>query len=301
MMSKIPVGETISKSLSFAFSNILSIFGIAWFPYLTVGLIAAGVIYLTAADLIGQIMQGTFDPIELMRLSPILGLLWLLLFIANCMVTIGIQRKALGRHPDPVFVYFSLGAPVWRMAGALILAWLVIVVIGLATALVAVGTWFAVWQLESPYLWMIRGLVVFVALCWFIYMTARLTFFLPAVVVAEERIGLSRAWELGRGNFWRMVAVVIAVFLPVAVGFGILGWILFGPVILLPHVRPGMDMHDLVRTMFRQGGAASPFLIAFRVIERIVFVGLANGMIASAYLAVASARSDQAVSGSRPL
>jgi hypothetical protein len=295
-MSKIPVGDTISKSYGFAFSNILSVFGIAWFPYLTVGLIAAGVIYLTASDLVAQMMQGNFDPFEMMRVARVLGLLWLLVFVASCMVTVGIQRKALSRRSGPMFVYFSLGVPVWRMAGALILAWLVIVVIGFATALVAVGIWFAVWQVESPYLWFIRGLTVFVAVCWLIYVSARLTFFLPAVVVAEERIGLGRAWELGRGNFWRMVAVVIAVFLPVAVGFGILGWSLFGPLILLPHMRPGMDVHDLVRTMFRQGAVGSPFLIVFRVIERIIFVGLANGVIARAYLAVAPTSSGHAIS-----
>jgi hypothetical protein len=126
-------------------------------------------------------------------------------------------------------------------------------------------------------------------------MSVRLTFLLPAVVVAEERIGLGRAWELGGGNFWRMFAVVIAVFVPVAIGFGIVQAAVFGASFAIPgNLRPDMDIHEFGRTLLRQYGALSLVAVAFQVIERILFMGLGNGMIASAYLALVQPVSDPA-------
>lgn len=294
-MRKIPVGDTISKAYGFAFSNFLSIIGIAWLPYLTVGIIAAGLVLLVAPDLPRELMQGDFDPFAMLSVVRIFSLLAVLLFIAGCMVIVGIQRKALGRHPAPVFAYFSLGAPVWRMAAAFFLAWLVIVFIGAVTAAVTVALWFAVWRLDSPYLEIVRGLAIVAAACWFIYMSVRLTFLLPVVVVAEDRIGLGRAWELGGGNFWRMLAVMIAVFVPAAIAFGILESALFGVSLVMPwHLRPEMDVQELGRMILRQYGTLSLLAIIFGVVERIFFIGLGNGMIASAYLALVQPASDSA-------
>jgi hypothetical protein len=294
-MRKIPVGDTISKAYGFAFSNFFSIFGIAWLPYVTVGIIAVGLVFLVAPDLPRELMQGDFDSFAMLRVARIFSLLVVLLFIAGCMVIVGIQRKALGRHPGHVFVYFSLGAPVWRMAAAFFLAWLVIVFVGAVTAAVTVAVWFAVWRLDSPYLEIVRGLALLVAACWFIYMCVRLTFLLPAVVVAEGRIGLGRAWELGGGNFWRMLAVMIAVFVPAAIAFGILESAFFGVSLVMPwHLRPEMDVQELGRMILRQYGTLSLLAIIFEVIERIFFIGLGNGMIASAYLALVQPAPDAA-------
>ena len=59
------------------------------------------------------------------------------------MITVGLQRKALGREPRPVYFYFSLGAPVWRMAASLFVAGLVVAVIALLAGGVCVAIWFA--------------------------------------------------------------------------------------------------------------------------------------------------------------
>ncbi|HEY5047850.1 MAG TPA: hypothetical protein VII49_07535, partial [Rhizomicrobium sp.] len=66
-MRKIPVGETISRSYGFAFSNILSIFGIAWVPYAILAAIAVGLVLLIAPDLPRMLLQGDFDPMQFMR------------------------------------------------------------------------------------------------------------------------------------------------------------------------------------------------------------------------------------------
>ncbi len=123
------------------------------------------------------------------------------------MVTVSLQKKALGNMPAPTFCYFSMGAPVWRMIGATFLALLayiviVIVTIGITAALAVAATKFGPHFGEA-----IAVILGIIASFWAIYAAVRLFFFLPAVVVAEEQIGLVRAWELGGGNFWRIFAV----------------------------------------------------------------------------------------------
>jgi|HubBroStandDraft_6_1064221.scaffolds.fasta_scaffold355975_1 hypothetical protein len=288
-MNKIPVSDTISRTYNFGFSNILSIFGIAWLPYTLLALIAVGLIFLLAPDFLKMVMQGQFDVPMLLHVGHIFGLIGLLSFIVGSMVMVGIQRKALGKHPGPVFVYFSLGAPVWRMAGAWFLAGLVIFFIGLLTAGVVGAIWFAAGQFAANFATLIRTITIVAACLWFIYMMVRLTFFLPAVVVAEERIGLGRAWELDGGNFWRIFVISIAVFLPVSIGLGIVSSTLFGSMFVMPNIHDNMDVHEVLRTVFQQMRVVGPFMVVFQIIERIVFLGLGNGMIANAYLSVTGA------------
>lgn len=299
-MNKIPVGETISRTYGFAFSNLLSIFGIAWFPYLALAAVAAGLVFLAAPDLPRMLMRDDIDVDAIAHVGRILALLGLLSFLVGCMVTAGIQRKALGKHQGPEFFYFSLGAPVWRLVGAFFLSSLVMLLVGLLTVGVVVAIWFAAKSFAPGYDKLIGGIAIFVACLWFIYFVVRLLFFLPAVVVAEERIGLGRAWELAGGNFWRIVAVMIAVLLPTAIGFGIVSSALFGPFIDIPHFHPGMDIHELLRGIFHQMRAIGPLMILFQIVERIVFLGLGNGMIADAYLGVTGKSPDAPVAASAP-
>jgi hypothetical protein len=218
--------------------------------------------------------------------SHIFGLLGLLSFIVTCMVTVAIQRKALGRHPGPVFTYFSLGTPVWRMAGSWFLAGLLIIFIALFSAAVAGTIWWAAETFLPKFEVLIGTLAFVAAVLWVIYMSVRLTFFLPAVVVAEERIGLGRAWELAEGNFWRILIVFIAVFLPVAIGFGIVSSAFFNAFFVMPDFRGGVDFHAVMHAVFQQMRVAGPFMIVYQTIEQIVYLGLGNGMVANAYLAV---------------
>jgi hypothetical protein len=285
-MNKIPVGSTIERSYSFGFTNILSIFGIAWFPYVVLVAILAGLVFLLAPDLPRMVMHGDFQMDQLPSVFRIAGLFSLLSYIVMCMVTVGIQRKALGKHPGPVFFYFSLGAPVWRLLISWFLAWLVIALIIAITAGAAAAIWFAAGNYVPQFATLIRALVVIAACLWVIYMMVRFTFFLPSVVVAEETIGLGRAWELAGGNFWRIFVVTIAVIFPVAIGFGIVSSALFGPMFIMPQIHDHPDVHEIMRTLFSQLRVVGPFMIVFQIVERIVFLGLGNGLVANAYLAV---------------
>ena len=47
-----------------------------------------------------------------------------------------------------------------------------------------------------------------------IFFGVRLGFYLAPIAVAEGRISIARNWQLTSGNFWRIFAVALAVFLP---------------------------------------------------------------------------------------
>jgi hypothetical protein len=294
-MGKIPVGETISGAYGFAFAGFLTVLGTVWLPYVAFIVFCAGVIFLLAPDLPGQIMRGEFDASMMYGIWRIGGLIWLASIIVRSMVTVGLQERALGRAQGPAFFYFSLGAAVWRMIGAIFLAILALILIGLLTAGVTAALSYASFSYVPNVGKALAVILCIVAVCWMIYACVRLVFFLPAVVVAEDSIGLGRSWELGGGNFWRMFAVWFVVFVPVAIGLGIVRNALVGPFMPMhfPSFHPGMTPDDLktfyaeiLKSVFAQMRVALPFFIAIGVVQEIIYLGLANGMIAKAYLGV---------------
>ena len=49
----------------------------------------------------------------------------------------------------------------------------------------------------------------------YVYTLVHATFFLNPIAIAEQRISLKRSWALARGNFWRILVVMLAVLIPV--------------------------------------------------------------------------------------
>jgi len=177
-MGKIPLERTIGDTYRFAFSNILSIFGIAWLPCVLMIAVCAGAVWWFLPDFAAIDWSAQPDValnhevsmrlwLKMLSVAPLLYFLFYLLF---AMITVGIQRKALGLHPGPVFVYFSLGGEVWRLLGAMILA----IIICCFNAACTVASVMAVfWLGEHFQLPSIYGLVETVAviagICWFYY------------------------------------------------------------------------------------------------------------------------------------
>ncbi|MGB8365047.1 MAG: hypothetical protein ACLQUZ_16900 [Rhizomicrobium sp.] len=302
-MDRIPVAKTISGAYGFAFGNILSVLGIIWFPYVILAAIAAGAVFGLAPGLLGDIMHGEIGPPLFFAIARVAGVIWLASIVIHAMVMVGLQQKALGRHEGNSFFFFSLDAPVWRMIGAMFLAFLVLLLIFALTAAAAAAASFAAVKFVPHGGNAIAAVAVIAAVLWCIYASVRLTFLLPAVVVAEERIGLGRSWELGGGNFWRMVAVFLAVFVPAAIGLGIVSQALIGPFIAFPpdfashfgqHMTPeeiGNAYATFFISMSKQMVAAWPVFLIIQAIETVIYQGLGNGMIANAYLGVTSSGS----------
>jgi len=295
-MNKIAVGATISGAYEFAFAGFLSVLGTVWFPFAILFIFDAGAVFLIAPDLPREIMHGQFDPSVLFGLRRVQGIVWLLGLVIRSMVTVGLQERALGRAHGPTFFYFSLGVPVWRMIGAMFLAIVALVFLAILTVIVTAIVATAAVKFGAHFGWAIAVIAIIAAICWYIYAAVRLMFFLPAVVVAEEQIGLVRSWELGGGNFWRIVAVIFVVFVPVLIGLGMVWGAVVGPFIpfdLISHFHANMSPDEanrlgtlFVKRLLQEVRLALPFIVVFVIVQNLLFLGLGNGAVGKAYLSV---------------
>lgn len=219
-MNKIPVFETIAHAYGFAASQFFRILGIVWAP-LAVS-IAVGLM-VTPGFWGNHIPVDDADAIQrhAMRLFP--ALFVFSLFI-RAMIGVGVTELALGKRTGATFVYFSLAAPVWRLIGAWLLFILVMILIYIGliilTVVVAVvgGIIVKSVALSAAAHYAAIGLLALFCIVLFlgalIYTMARLTFLIPPVVVAENKIDLARGWELTKGSFWRIFCIGMAIFIP---------------------------------------------------------------------------------------
>ena len=291
---KISFEQTVTGAYRFVFSNILSVIGIGWFPFLLfVGFV--GVLVVAVLPLFhGQIIEGSDNQIDTARLGVVIGPLigaFLLVIVAGAfaqaMVYVGLMRKALGQHPGPVYIFFSLGSQVWQMIGSyLLLGLLAWGLIALAAA--AVTAISLVLQKYAPAVQILVTVLLVIA-CYFfaIYALIRTTFFIPAVVVAENHIGIRRAWHLGKGNFWRIIGVMLIVLMPLGLAMStvtqvIMQIVVGGPIALQPNASPAE-----VQAFFDKMGAVfvkiGPYFAVLEILYLILLSGLLAGASAAAY------------------
>jgi len=314
---KIPFERTVAGAYRFAFANILSILGIGWFPVLLLGLLFAGLVYTLMPQLtaLTNIDPSRADATEFMSLVfPMMGAVLLFIaaaFVVQAMLLVGIIRKAFGNPPGPVFFFFSLGAQVWRMIGAylllMLLAWGVIIALTLGISIIS----FLLSKISGGVQVLVTTLLVCAAIVWGIYAVVRVQFFLPAVVIAENHIGIRRSWHLGRGNFWRIIGIVILVILPAGIALSTINTVILQlahlPNVMMMQGWPPNPSHPhLTAAEFKQYftalfGAlriAWPYLAAAELVYVTVVTGLHAGAIANAYNLVTGAPEIAPPSGS---
>jgi hypothetical protein len=135
-----------------------------------------------------------------------------------------------------------------------------------------------------------------------IYASFRLFFFLPAVVVAENRIGLGRSWSLGGGNFWRMFVVYLLAVVPAGFILGIVLNLTVMPLVIaealkLPHHPEAKDVFAFLHGLM----PLLPVVVAISIVYGIAVRGLMVGAIASAYNAVTAAPKEEAPAAAVPM
>ena len=302
---KIPFERTIASAYRFAFTNILSIVGIGWFPFLLLVALVAGLVMLWLPQLseiwltINKQADGeTLDKSRLLALiGPAIGSYFLIIVayvVVLAMVNVGLMRKALGLHPGPVFIFFSLGGQVWRLLGSylllMLLAWGVI----LAFVLGIGGISLLLSKVAAPAQVPVTGLLCVIAFFWFFYAVVRVTFFIPAVVVAENHIGIRRAWHLGRGNFWRIIGILLIVALPLSMAVSTIGssmlQMAMGPDFggNLAGATPA-EGQKVLMDMLHALGKIWPYYAALQLVGMILQAGLTAGASANAYNLVTGA------------
>ncbi len=241
-MTKIPVGATIAHAYRFAFGSFVKIFAVVWMTWV----IATALGFLMMRPMLQLLAPGaTPDPVAIGHSFIMIVPFYLLVLVLLMVQFAGLTRLALGLPMPSSYFYFSLGKPVWRLMGAFLLillifagcgagAGIVIGLLGATAALVArAGE-----VMATEILGLVASVTALVVYCALIYGMVRLTFLLNPVVIAEERIGLKRAWQLGKGNFWRAFVVLLALFLPLMALE--LAW-LFGP--WGPGLMPTLPPH----------------------------------------------------------
>lgn len=299
---KIPFERTIAGAYRFVFANIVSIVGIGWFPFLLVGLSAIGLVYAILPQFNELLVTGQdkWSQAQLVpavfSMSGAIFLIVILLILATAMVNVGIMRKALGQHPGPVFVFFSLGSQVWRMIGAyfllMLLAWGV-----LLAFVIGIGCVSYLLSRISPTVQVLgTTLLAGASFIWGIYAAVRVQFFLPAIVVAENHIGIRRSWNLGRGNFWRILGILLLVTLPAYFALSTIISSMMQMALgaqLLPMsgwppdpAHPAMTAEELQHYFTTLLGALRsiwPYMAVVELLYVIVVTGLTAGAIANAY------------------
>lgn len=296
-MNRIPIGATLDDAYRFFFRNFLAIVGTAWFPALVFATLVGA--FLIALVPHGWQLPQTVEPEGFADfLRPRLHLLFLSMpviaisgLLAGAMIKVGILERALGLRTGRTLFYFSLGAPVWRMAAVSLVNFLVLLVLMVIEIIAAVALHHAVAaQVSSGWVILFNIVQVIGWIALFVYCNVRLFFFLPAVVVAEQRLGLARSWSLGGGNVGRAIVVFLAVVLPVGFVTSMIGNGLMMPV-LGDHLLQinGQPDPAVLGRFFAALLPLIPVMVGVHLVGALVVTGTLMGGIARAYKAVAGA------------
>lgn len=135
-MAKIPVGKTIAHAYGFAFEGFPRILGVMWPSLLLMwmpGILLRPQMTALSAQMASQNYSAFRD------MWPVFVFLYPMMFVLIAIQMIGIAQLALDRHKGPAWFYFTLGKPVWRWIGTLLLLFVVMLVGWLAVLLLDVA------------------------------------------------------------------------------------------------------------------------------------------------------------------
>jgi hypothetical protein len=104
---------------------------------------------------------------------------------------------------------------------------------------------------------------------------------LPAIVVGENTPVLRRAWMLSAGNFWRLLAVLAAIFGPIVVLFNALEMVLMGHGAALTG-----DESEQMRQAVARARDVLPLMSGLGFLISPLIVGLFAGASVSAWRAL---------------
>ena len=274
-MTKIPVGKTIAYAYGFTFGNFLTVLGLSWLPLAIVGLGA----YLTLPSYLSG-MAAMMTAGDVNALASGVGLMVVFALIAFggfIMIYVAIARQALGLRTGPAFFYFSLDAAFWRLLFAYFITMVIAfgLVLGVAIIIGLAAVVFA------PLL----ALVPLLALLSMVYALVRLTFLQPALAVAEDRHVIRRSWELGKGNFWRIFAILLSIMVPLLIVQFIVQISLFSSLAIVPPPEDASpaEAAAFLAQMATQIVGVLPFLVPIAIVFYAALIAMIVSASAFAY------------------
>jgi hypothetical protein len=302
-VNKIPVWRTIGKAYDFTFGNLATIIGLIWLPlalllvggYFTISHYFDGVLAAIAS---GN-RYAAYSGAGYFYLYRIAGLL------LEAVIAVSVMRLALGLRDTPAFVDFRLWLTELRMFAAFVALSLVLVAVevaGFIAVLIAAIVLGVTLRFTGPVsgipaetigAWGAVALIVaFVAVL--VFVAVRLSFLLVAITVSENRIDLIRAWELTRGNFWRVFFISICVGLPtwilyVGVQLAVIGFVAGDATSVSPMSIPFSGSLAAVAARMHQMLGWLPYLYGTWFLIHPLVLGLTSGAAAAAYRALVPA------------
>jgi hypothetical protein len=216
-MARLPVVATIRDAYLFTLHHLGAVIGLIWVPMLVLTVTGFFSMQRYYNDLIDALSSGNaanLGPSILMMLGYLVAALLL-----YAVILVSVVQLALGQRTGSVMAHFSFGALEWRMFRALaslfglaLMVMLTVILAGNAALALASG---------SPHIGEAQGGTILLLVVYFLLVAGapRFLMLLPAVAVAETGPALRRCWALSAGNFWRLLAVLVAMILPVMLVF----------------------------------------------------------------------------------
>jgi ABC-type multidrug transport system fused ATPase/permease subunit len=210
----------------------------------------------------------------------LLGLL-VTVFMAS-VVAVAITRQVLGQGSSGVVLYFAAGRTEWRMLAANIRYLLAVcALVAFAFLITILAFLLSGVPLDAPERIQPNAATILAGLIsWFVFLYAfatilRVGFLLAPTIVAEEKGGLRRSHELTKGNFWRALAVILALGLPLLL-------LVVGGEVAVLRAALGPEFARMNPTEFfeRAGQAMEAKLLPWTIFTTVIFI-LGSGLIYS--------------------
>lgn len=277
-MVRVPVVATIRDAYSFTINNLGGIIGLIWVPMLLLIVMFFFSMHRYYSDVI-EVMNGgnasILGPTLLMMLGFVIAALLL-----QAIMYVSVVQLALGQRTAPAVAHFAFGPAEWRMFRAFLafVGLLIAIIIPVAmmgrVAMGSVGT-------ASPQM-LALVLVLYGVILLFM---PRFFALLPAISVGETEPVLRRAWQLSAGNFGRLLLVLIAVFGPVFIVFGVLEMLLASQLPMPPIPAGATEKVQMVAAVTR-AQKMLPFMSGLAFLIYPLIIGLFSGASVSAWRAL---------------
>jgi len=210
-VKKLPVLTILSRTFGFLLGDLPTILRLSWLPLA----IAAGVSFYLGGQAIDAIVAAKGDPSAGAGAPQADLLAGTISFVANAIVVVALLRVVLYGDRKPGWpAWISLGVTEGRFM--LVYVLLVIAAIAGVIGTALIFSLFAAVAVQVPGLQLIVEMVAFGLLVGAVWVMSKL-YLVPAVVVAENTLGVERAWALMRGNAMRMFIILLLAYLPLAI------------------------------------------------------------------------------------
>jgi hypothetical protein len=307
-MAKIPVWRTISQTYGYALARYLPNLGVIWLPFLIMGVIgyyyflpALAVFPAMLNDIAQHRLQSPRTPYMPPGMMAALGRIFLFDFCVLLIfpvIAVGLTKEALGLRRGPRFVYLSIGKSELLVIGGYLTIFALY--IGFVIAMAIIGGIAGSGQVDPTAVAATVVPIVRVVILLFylviVYFLVRLTFLLVPVSTVEGRLGPWRSWQLTKGNFWRIIAIILGTFLPLTILFYAIWFAVFGPdlfkFILAAQLHPGAA-NETLGPMMQEIVHYMVYGWAFGFVIAPVSYGLMFGQSAFAYRALVPPPADR--------